>query len=96
MPFYPINVAENTQPGAVLVTVRTNDMDIGTNGQVRYFVTTDNPLVEADNVTGEIMLIASPDYELIQALSVEVSRTHVYTTGLQFRLIISYTLQCKL
>ena len=89
MPFYPVNVAENTQPGAVLVTVHANDMDIGTNGQVRYFVTTDNPLVEVDNVTGEVMLIASPDYELIQALSVEVSWTHVHTIGLQFRLIIS-------
>ena len=87
MPFYPVNVAENTQPGAVLVTVRANDMDIGTNGQVRYFVTTDNPLVEVDNVTGEIVLIASPDYELIQALSVEVSQTHIHTIGLQFRLI---------
>ena len=84
MPFYPVNVAENTQPGTLLVTVHADDMDIGVNGQVRYFITTDNPLVEVDNVTGEVMLIASPDYEQIQALSVEVSQTHihVYTAGL--------------
>jgi hypothetical protein len=78
MPFYPVNVAENTQAGTSLITVRANDMDIGVNGQVRYFITTDNPLVEVDNVTGEVMLIASPDYELIQALSVEVSQTHTH------------------
>ena len=76
VPFYPVNVPENTQPGEVLTTVRANDLDIGSNGQVRYFITTDNPLVEVDNVTGEVILIATPDYEQIQALSVEVSLTH--------------------
>ena len=80
MPFYPVSVAENTGPGAVLVTVQADDMDIGVNGQVRYFITTDNPLVVVDNVTGEVMLIASPDYEQIQALSVEVSHTHIFNS----------------
>ena len=73
MPFYPVTVPENTQPGTILVTVHADDLDIGSNGQVRYFIITDNPLVQVDNVTGEVMLIASPDYEQIQALSVEVS-----------------------
>ena len=76
MPFYPATVAENTQPGEVLDTIRADDMDIGSNGQVRYFIATDNPLVEVDNVTGAVFLIASPDYEDIQALSVEVSYDH--------------------
>lgn len=73
VPFYPVTVAENIQPGMILVTVQATDQDIGSNGQVRYFIVTDNPLAQVDNVTGEVMLIASPDYEQIQALSVEVN-----------------------
>ena len=73
VPFYPVTILENSLPGTVLVTVNANDLDIGINGQVRYSITTENPLVEIDNVTGEVVLIVSPDYEVIQALSVEVS-----------------------
>ena len=77
VPFYPVTILENSLPGTVLVTVNANDLDIGSNGQVRYFIITENPLVEVDNVTGEIVLIVSPDYEVIQALSVEVSHCSI-------------------
>ena len=48
------------------------DRDIGRNAQIVYSLEVSNPLVEVDNVTGAIILIAVPDYEVIQALFVEV------------------------
>lgn len=48
------------------------DNDIDSNGQVLYSTDVANPLVEVDNMTGQVVLAAVPDYEVIQALVVEV------------------------
>lgn len=73
-PFYPVTVFENIQAGTVLVTVVATDEDSGSNGQVVYSTSVDNPLVEVDNVTGEVYLISAPDYEELQVLLVLVRR----------------------
>ena len=57
-----------------MVTVVATDEDSGSNGQVVYSTSVDNPLVEVDNVTGEVYLISAPDYEELQVLLVLVRR----------------------
>lgn len=71
-PFYPVSTPENTPAGTVLTTVTATDDDIGMNGQIVYSIEASNPLIEVDNMTGQITLIAVPDFEVIQALIVEV------------------------
>ena len=47
-----------------MTTVRATDADIGTNAQVAYRLLDEPPsLLDVHNQTGEIFLIASPDFE---------------------------------
>lgn len=71
-PFYAITLPENSVPGITLTTVTATDRDIAQNGQIVYSIDAVNPLVRIDNVTGDIILTAVPDYEVIQALFVQV------------------------
>ena len=71
-PFYAVTVTENTRAGTLLTTVSAMDIDIDRNGQVVYSTDLENPLVEVDNTTGQVVLTDIPDYEVIQAFVVEV------------------------
>lgn len=72
-PFYPASVPENSAIGTLLTTVTATDADIGTNGQVVFAIEIPNPLVEINNMSGQITLRAVPDFEMTQALIVQVN-----------------------
>ena len=61
---YTAVLVENTPAGTSVTTVRATDADIGTNAQVAYRLLDEPPsLLDVHNQTGEIFLIASPDFE---------------------------------
>lgn len=69
---YEIVVAENTPGGTVLpLSLNAEDPDAGSNGQVAYYV--DVNAVSVDNVTGDVMLLVSPDFEETNRVTVTVS-----------------------
>ena len=60
-----------------MTTVRATDADIGTNAQVTYHVLDESPsLLGVNNQTGEIFLIASPDFETTISIT---SQVYIYT-----------------
>jgi len=70
---YETDITENVDPatyGSVLVTVRASDNDDGTNGQVRYRLSTRSQaqfghLFNVDETTGEVRLVQAVDYEAL-------------------------------
>ena len=81
-PFYPASIPENSPIGTLLTTVTATDADIGVNGQVVFTIEMPNPLVEVNNVSGQITLTAVPDFETTQALIVEVRLYLMYDLNL--------------
>ena len=75
-PFYAVRIPENTLAGTFLTTVSATDIDIDRNGQIVYSIVPENPLVEVNNMTGQVILTDTPDYEVIQAFVVEVCFQH--------------------
>lgn len=70
---YQVPITENLAPGRVIATVLANDADSGSNGEIAYY-SSQQSLVEVNNMTGEVILIASPDFETLSVLSLEVCR----------------------
>lgn len=60
--------------GYVVATVLANDADVGSNGQVAYYGSPQQ-LVEINNMTGEIILLISPDFETLSTQSLQVNIT---------------------
>ena len=69
---YEITLRENLPRGTVIGSVEAMDADIGNNGQVAYNIS-DQQLVAINNVTGEIFLLVSPDFETLNMQSIQVT-----------------------
>ena len=52
------------------------DPDAGSNGQVLYS-SSPQQLVTVDNVTGDVILLVSPDFETLSVQSLQVSMNNV-------------------
>ena len=68
---YEIVVAENLPPGTVIGSVVANDADIGSNGQVAYNSSLQQ-LVVVNNITGEVVLLVTPDFETLNMQTIQV------------------------
>ncbi|XP_048576746.1 uncharacterized protein LOC5510655 isoform X3 [Nematostella vectensis] len=72
--YYNVSVVENSPPGSSVLRVNATDEDSGRNGEVRYFLATneaDMPFT-VDGLSGEIVTSSVLDYEAIP-------RKHLYT-----------------
>ena len=65
-------VEENTPAGTLVTTLNAVDNDAGINGQVAYYGDV-NELVTVNNITGDVVLLVSPDFEAIQSTMTTVS-----------------------
>ncbi|XP_030648875.1 protocadherin gamma-C5-like [Chanos chanos] len=79
-PLYTVEIAENTPPGAVIVTVKAADRDAGANSEIRYSVaphTSEIPhdLISVDSVTGELKITKEIDYEAASSIRFDVVAT---------------------
>ena len=70
---YTATLVENTPAGTTVVTVNATDADIGTNAEVIYVLLSDPSLMNVHNVTGEVFLIAAPDFETNMTITTQVS-----------------------
>ena len=70
---YTATLAENTPAGRSVVNVSATDADIGTNAEVLYFLVGDPSLVNVHNTTGEVFLIAAPDFETTMTFTAQVN-----------------------
>ncbi|KAK2824047.1 hypothetical protein Q5P01_021222 [Channa striata] len=71
-PLYNISLLENTPPGTSLLQILATDRDDGLFGVVRYYFSDEPDQFSLDDVTGWVILRASPDYELMQRFTLTV------------------------
>uniref|UniRef100_A0A674AKP1 Protocadherin gamma-C5-like n=2 Tax=Salmo trutta TaxID=8032 RepID=A0A674AKP1_SALTR len=74
---YEIQMSESTAPGTLVLTVRANDLDEGTNSKIEYSFeshTADSiqTLFVINQDTGEITLLQSLDYEISPSFKFDV------------------------
>lgn len=59
-------------------SIVASDADIGSNGQVSYYIST-NELVEVDINTGAVILLFSPDFENSSSIIIQVRQPlHIF------------------
>ncbi|XP_037403081.1 protocadherin gamma-C5-like [Pygocentrus nattereri] len=74
---YDAQLAENTSPGAVVVTVKAQDLDDGLNKEISYSFGPHTPdvlhrLFSVDSVTGEVKVKNEIDFETDQSFDVDI------------------------
>ena len=69
---YTLEIKENTHFPANLTQFAANDSDTGANGLITYGIST-NSYFSIDQTSGQLSLIASLDYELIQTLNLTLT-----------------------
>uniref|UniRef100_A0A673UPM7 Cadherin domain-containing protein n=1 Tax=Suricata suricatta TaxID=37032 RepID=A0A673UPM7_SURSU len=75
---YEVQVPENSPPNSLVVAVSAQDLDAGTNGNVRYTLFQGNQVTQPfviDEITGEIRLSKALDFETIRYYNVEIAGT---------------------
>lgn len=70
-PLYEITVSENLTPGTVIGSVEATDADTGSNAQVSYSLSAQQ-LVSINNLTGDVILLVTPDFETLNTQSIQV------------------------
>uniref|UniRef100_A0AAY5L5M8 Cadherin domain-containing protein n=1 Tax=Esox lucius TaxID=8010 RepID=A0AAY5L5M8_ESOLU len=85
---YEIQLSENTGPGIVVLTVRANDLDDGTNSKIVYSFeshTPDSILKQffIDQETGDITLSETLDYEKSPSFKFDVCATDKGTPSME-------------
>lgn len=72
---YSASLAEDSNPGTVVLTVQARDADDGINGEVKYFLENSTILAKIFNVnesTGVLSLVGLMDYEKIKEFNFRV------------------------
>jgi hypothetical protein len=63
-PIYTLkNISETISIGSILMRVHANDADEGVNGEMKYYLISDETCFEVDEITGDIRVICLLDYE---------------------------------
>ena len=78
---YVFNITENLPVGTVVGNVLAPDADAGSNGQVRY-ISSSQQLFTVNNMTGDVILLASPDFETLSMQSMEVNTICPHFSGI--------------
>lgn len=68
---YEITISENLPVGIAVGSVFAADADAGSNGKVTYS-SSPQQLVAVNNVTGDVVLLISPDFETLSMQSIQV------------------------
>ncbi|KAK9403759.1 protocadherin gamma-C5-like [Crotalus adamanteus] len=76
-PTYNVRLVENSPPGTLVIKLNATDFDEGSNGQVRYSLSSHNSealcrIFAIDNITGEIRVQGSLDFEEASIYEIEV------------------------
>lgn len=77
--YYNLTLPETTQIGSLLLNLHAFDVDVGSNGEIRYELRTDNcNIFSVDTQRGEVYLNATLNYESMQVCT---SAVNVYDNG---------------
>ncbi|KAG8133026.1 hypothetical protein E2320_010866, partial [Naja naja] len=76
-PTYNVRLVENSPPGTLVIKLNATDFDEGSNGQVRYSLSSHNSealcrIFAIDNITGEIRVQGTLDFEEASIYEIEV------------------------
>ncbi|GCB65926.1 hypothetical protein scyTo_0000497 [Scyliorhinus torazame] len=90
---YRVNIMENAPKGNRVITINATDLDEGTNGQVRYFLTSHvskrvQELFRLEPETGQVRVEGSLDYEEKNTYEFEVQAVDNGTPTLASRALI--------
>ncbi|GCB65922.1 hypothetical protein scyTo_0000496 [Scyliorhinus torazame] len=90
---YRVNIMENAPKGKLVLKINATDLDEGTNGEVKYFLTSHvsqsvQELFHLDPVTGQIRVQGSLDYEAKYVYELEVHAVDNGTPALTGRVEI--------
>ncbi|XP_039519016.1 protocadherin gamma-C3-like [Pimephales promelas] len=71
---YRASIAENAPSGTVLTTVSASDADLGSNGMVKFSISSDgaHDLFKVDETTGVVILVGKVDYEKNKVYRIDV------------------------
>ncbi|XP_077103424.1 protocadherin gamma-A5-like isoform X38 [Siphateles boraxobius] len=71
---YRASIAENAPTGTVLTTVSASDADLGSNGIVTFYISSDGAydLFKVDETTGVVVLVGKVDYEKNKVYQIDV------------------------
>ena len=91
---YNVTVVENSKPGIIIASVKANDLDIGSNANITYTITSGNTddTFRINVTTGDIFLMGNVDREYIEIYLLVVQVTDHGLVRLNSTTVVNITI----